>query len=87
MQQPETSIEMGDRFEVGQSRRGMLPRLQPLLDRTFGVVRSRQVVGEQLGLPLGEIGEMLFQRRRDARSTCRRPRNRSSRSRPAPARA
>ena len=66
MQQAETPLEMGNRFEVSQSRGGMLPRLQPLIDRAFGVAGSRQVMGEQLWLALDEIGEMLFQRRRDA---------------------
>jgi hypothetical protein len=45
----------------------MLPRLQPLIDRAFGVPGSRQVMGEQFRLALDQIGEMLFQRRRDAR--------------------
>jgi hypothetical protein len=67
MQQAETPLEMGNCFEVSQSRRGMLPRLQPLIDRAIGVAGSRQVMGEQLRLALDEIGKMLFQRRRDAR--------------------
>ena len=58
---------MGNRFEVSQSRCGMPPRLQPLLDRAFGGAGSRQVMGEQLRLALDEIGEMLFQRQRNAR--------------------
>src|SRR5712671_7177258 len=66
MQQAETPLEMGDRFEVSQSRCGVLPCLQPLLDRAFGVASRRQVMGEQFRLALDEIGEMLFQRRRDA---------------------
>ena len=63
MQQAETALEMGNRFEVSQSRCGILPRLQPLLDRAFGVAGRRQVMGEQLRLALDEIGEMPFQRR------------------------
>jgi hypothetical protein len=67
MQQAETPLEMGNRFEVSQSCCGMLPRLQPLIDRAFGVPGSRQVMGEQFRLALDQIGEMLFQCRRDAR--------------------
>lgn len=67
MQQAETLLEMGDRFKVSQSRCGIPPRLQPLIDRAFGVAGSRQVMSEQLRLALDEIGEMPFQRRRDAR--------------------
>ena len=66
MQQAETPLEMGNRFEVSQSRCGVPPCLEPLLDRAFGVASRRQVMGEQLRLALDEIGEMLFQRRRDA---------------------
>ena len=67
MQQAETPLEMGNRFEVSQSRGGMLPRLKPLLDRAFAVAGSRQMMGEQFGLALDEIDEMLFQRSCDAR--------------------
>ena len=67
MQQAETLLEMGDRFKVSQPRCGIPPRLQPLIDRAFGVAGSRQVMSEQLRLALDEIGEMPFQRRRDAR--------------------
>ena len=58
---------MGDRFEVSELRCGMLPGLQPLIDRTLRVAGGRQVIGEQLGLAFDEIGKMRFQRRRDAR--------------------
>ena len=58
---------MGNRFDVSRLRCRMLPRPQPLIDRTFGVTGRRQVMGEQLRLALDQIGEMLFQRRRDAR--------------------
>ena len=67
MQQAETLLEMGDRFKISQSRCGIPTRLQPLIDRAFGVAGSRQVMSEQLRLALDEIGEMPFQRRRDAR--------------------
>ena len=89
MQQAETPLEMGDRFEVGQSRRGMLPRLQPLIDRAFGVAGRSQVMGEQFGLALDEIGEMLLPappRRARAIPAGGRATG-SSRPRPAPARA
>ena len=45
----------------------MPPRFQPLIDRAFGVAGGRQVMSEQLRLSLDEIGEMLFECRRDAR--------------------
>src|ERR1700730_529323 len=67
MQQAETPLKMGNRFYVSQFPSGMLPGLQPLIDCGFGVASSRQVMGEQFRLALDEFGEMLFQRRRDAR--------------------
>ena len=42
----EAALKMADCFEMGQSRRGMLPRLQPLIDRALGVPRRGQVMGE-----------------------------------------
>jgi hypothetical protein len=67
MQQAETPLEMGNRFEVSQSRRGMPPRLHPLIDSAFGGAGRRQVMSEQLRLALDEIGEMLFQHGANAR--------------------
>jgi hypothetical protein len=61
MQQTETSLEMGNRFEVSELRCGMLPGLQPFLDRAFGVAGRRQVIGEEFRLALDEIAEMLIQ--------------------------
>src|SRR5262249_18069970 len=61
MQQPETSIEIGDRFEVGQSRRGMLPRFQPLRHRAIGVTRASQVMGEQFWLAFYQIAEIALE--------------------------
>ena len=58
---------MGDRFDMSQASGRILAGLQPLIDRAFGVASSRQVMGEQFRLALDKIGEMLFQRRRDAR--------------------
>ena len=73
----ETSVEMTDRLAVRRTLGGILPRLQPLIDRAFGVSGSRQVMGEQFWLALDQIGEMLFQRSCDARVQFRRrPRNR-----------
>ena len=60
MQQAETPLEMGNRFEVSQLRCGMLPCLQPLIGRAFDVAGRSQVMGEELGLAFDEIGEMLF---------------------------
>ena len=88
-QQAETPLEMGDRFEVRQSRRGMPPGLQPLIDRAFRVASGRQMMGEQLRLALDEIGEMLLPvppRRARAIPAAVRAAG-SSRQRPAPARA
>ena len=53
MQQAETPLKMSNRFEVSESRCGMPPRLQPLLDRAFGVAGDRQVMGKQFRLALG----------------------------------
>jgi len=39
------------------------------------VAGGGQMMGEQFGLALDEIGEMRFQCRGDARNSCRRPRN------------
>jgi hypothetical protein len=47
---------------------GAMLRAQPKTNNpSFGAAGSRQVMGEQFGLALDEIGKMLFQRRRDAR--------------------
>ena len=56
---------MADRLEMGRSRRGMLAGLQPLIDRALGIAGSSQMMGQQFGLALDEIGEMLLQHRRD----------------------
>ena len=68
---------MGNRFEISESRRGILPRLQPLIDGALRVGGRRQVMSEQLGLALDEIGKILLQHRRDAgMHSWRRPRSR-----------
>src|ERR1700730_7391738 len=67
MQQAETPLEMGNRFDVSQSLRGMLPRPKPLINRALRIAGGRQMMGEQFWLALDEIGEMLFEPRRDAR--------------------
>ena len=41
VQQAQTSLEMSNRFDVSKLSRGMLPRLQPLIDRTFAYAGSR----------------------------------------------
>ena len=56
----ETPLEMADRFEMGRARRGMLAGLQPLIDGALGIAGGGQMMGEQFGLALDEIGEMLF---------------------------
>ena len=56
---------MADRFEMGQARRGMAAGFQPLIDRALGIAGGGQMMGQQFGLALDEIGEMLFQRRSD----------------------
>ena len=38
-----------------------------MIDSAFGGAGSHQVMGEELRLALDEIGDILFQRRRDAR--------------------
>ena len=60
MQESETALEMGNRFEVSRVRRGMLAGLQPLIDGALGVAGGCQMMGEQFGLALDEIGEMLL---------------------------
>ena len=66
MQQAETPLQMGYRFEVSRLRRGMPPRLQPVMGGALRVAGGRQMMGEQFGLALDEIGEMRFQCRGDA---------------------
>ena len=76
-QQAEAAFEMGDRSQVSEMCRGMLPRAQPLIDRAFGISGCGQVMSEQFRLALDEIGEMRFERRRDASmQLLTRPRNR-----------
>ena len=66
MQEAETPLQMGNRFEVSRLLRGMLPRLQPLMGGALRVAGGCQMMGEQFGLALDEIGEMRFQCRGDA---------------------
>ena len=61
----EPALEMADRFEMGRARRGMLAGLQPLIDRALGIAGAGQMMGQEFGLALDEIGEMLLQHRRD----------------------
>ena len=88
-QRRETALEMADRFEMRQARRGMLAGLQPLIDRALGIAGRGQMMGEQFGLALDEIGEMLLQHRRDAgmQFLPSPAQQGASRRRPAPARA
>ena len=44
----------------------MLAGLQPLTGRARGIVGCGQMMGQELGLALDEVSEMLLQRRRDA---------------------
>jgi hypothetical protein len=57
---------MADRFEMRQTRRGVLAGLQPLIHGALVITGSSQMMGEELGLPRHEIGETLLQCRRDA---------------------
>ena len=58
---------MTDRLNVGGMRCSKLAGLEPLRDGALDLGGAGQVMGEQLRLALDEIGEMLFQRRPDAR--------------------
>ena len=80
---------MTDRFEMRRARRGMSAGLQPLIDRALGIAGSGQMMGQEFGLALDEVSEILLQHRRDARvqflpSSAQQG---ASRQRPAPARA
>jgi len=50
---------------MGQARRGMLTRFQPLVDVSLSGAGCGQMVGQQLGLALGQVDEILLQHRRD----------------------
>ena len=50
---------------MGQALGGMLAGLQPLIDRALGVAGGGQMMGQEFGLALDEIGEILLQHRRD----------------------
>ena len=56
---------MADGFEMRQALGGMLTGLQPLIDSPFGIAGCRQMMGQEFGLALDNVGEMLLQRRRD----------------------
>jgi hypothetical protein len=58
----ETAIEMADCFEMGGPLGGMPAGLQPLIDRALGIAGGGQMMRQELGLALDEIGEMLLQR-------------------------
>src|ERR1700730_6477953 len=57
---------MADRFEMRQTRRGVLARLQPLIHGALDITGSSQMMGKEFGLPLHEISETLLQCRCDA---------------------
>src|SRR5436190_22734205 len=65
MQKIETPLQMSNRFEVSRLLRGMPPRLQPLMGSALRVAGGCQMMGEQFGLALDEIGETRFQCRSD----------------------
>src|SRR5215831_3424256 len=52
---------MADRFEMRQARRGMLAGLQPSIDGMLGITGGGQMMGQEFGLTLDEIGEMLLE--------------------------
>ena len=58
---------MADRFQVRQALGGKLACLQPLIDRVAGIAGGGQMVSQEFGLTFDEIGEVLLQRRCDAR--------------------
>ena len=80
---------MADRFEMRRARRSMLTRFQPLVDGPLGIAGGGEMMRQQFRLALDEIGEILFQHRRDARVQLLPPSRaaRCCRPRPAPARA
>jgi len=57
----ETAVEMADRFEMGGALGGVLPGLQPLIDRALDSAGGSQMVRQEFGLALDEIGKMLLQ--------------------------
>jgi hypothetical protein len=58
---------MAQRFEMRQALGGILAGLEPLIHGTLDIRCRSEMMGEQLGLSLDEISEMLLQHSRDAR--------------------
>jgi len=58
---------MAQRFEMRQALGGILAGLEPLVYGTLDIRCRSEMMGEQLGLSLDEISEMLLQYSRDAR--------------------
>jgi hypothetical protein len=57
---------MGDRFGMRQTPGRMPTGLQPLIDGAFGIAGGGQMMCQEFGLALDEIGEARLQRGRDA---------------------
>jgi len=57
---------MTDRFEMSGALGGVPAGLQPLIHRAFEIAACSQMTGEQFGLALDEIGELLLQYCSDA---------------------
>ena len=57
---------MADRFEMRHPSGSVLAGLEPLVDAAFGSAGAGQMMGEQFGLALDEIGEILFEHRGNA---------------------
>src|SRR6266700_4138683 len=57
---------MADRFDMSEAHLSMPPCLEPLIYRSAGIACAGQMMCEQFRLALDEIGEILFEDRRDA---------------------
>lgn len=58
-------IEVADRLEVRQALGGVSAGLKPLIDRAPDIAGGGQMMRQELGLALDEIGEVLLQCRCD----------------------
>jgi hypothetical protein len=51
---------VADRFKMSEACFGMLARFQPFIDRTLDVARGGQVMGQEFGPALNQVGKILL---------------------------
>jgi hypothetical protein len=56
---------MTNRFQMSRARRSISTCVEPLIDSTLRIAGGCQMMRQQFGLALDDVGEILLQHRRD----------------------